>query len=322
MKALLLKSNNQWPSPTEMDVPDNQNKVLVKLNASALNHRDVWISRGLYAGIRYPVILGSDGAGVYHDKRVLINPSHGWGDDESFQDKSYRILGMPENGTFAEWLSVDKSYIHEIPGHLNDLEAAALPLAGLTAFRALFTRAQLKKSDRVFVNGIGGGVAQFALLFALANGNEVFVSSGNEEKIEKAIRLGAAGGINYTGKNWGKELLKVSLDGFDVLVDGAGGSGFENLLRICNPGARIAVYGGTQGAISQLNTQQLFWKQISLLGSTMGSERDFQEMLNFVDRYQISPVIDSVYSLEQAGEAFTRMQEGKQFGKIVFDHNK
>jgi NADPH:quinone reductase-like Zn-dependent oxidoreductase len=320
MKALVLKAKGQLPVYEDVADPDPKGKVLVTLKASALNHRDVWITRGLYPGLRFPIIPGSDGAGLMDGKPVLINPSHAWGENERYQGTSYRILGLPEDGTFAEQIAVHRDYLHEIPTHLSFEEAASLPLAGLTAYRALVSRAKVSTADRVFINGIGGGVAMFAFQFALAMGCKVYVSSGIERKIDKAIEMGAAGGINYKKGDWAKTLLEEAGSGFDVIIDGAGGQGFGNLIKIANPGARIAIYGGTMGAIEKLNTQQLFWKQLSILGSTMGSPADFKLMLDFVAKKEIHPVIDKVFDLADGSSGFTRMDEGQQLGKIVFSH--
>jgi zinc-binding alcohol dehydrogenase/oxidoreductase len=319
MKALVLKKTDTYPHLREIELKQSQQKVKVKVKAAALNHRDVWICKGMYPGIQYPIILGSDGAGEYDGKKVLINPSHQWGEHEYYQEASYMILGLPENGTFAEYLHVEEKYIHDIPGHLDYTQAAALPLAGLTAYRALFSRARLQGGERVFINGIGGGVALFAFQFALAHGAEVWVSSGSQEKMDRALSEGAKGAVNYRSEDWSKSVVKQCGHGFDVIIDGAGGAGFHHLMRLANPGTRIAVYGGTRGAIPQLNTQQLFWKQISILGSTMGSEKDFAAMLDFVSQYKIVPFIDSIYPLRESKQAFERMDKGAQFGKIVFN---
>ncbi|MCB0531426.1 MAG: zinc-binding dehydrogenase, partial [Saprospiraceae bacterium] len=189
-------------------------------------------------------------------------------------------------------------------------------LAGLTAYRVLFSRCQLKAGERVLITGVGGGVALMTMQFAMAAGAEVFVTSGSDDKLAKARKMGAQGGVNYRQTDWDKQ-LKTSIGGFDVLIDSAGGDGFSALLPLCNPGARIGVYGGTLGKVNGLSPQILFWKQISILGSTMGTLEEFGAMLEFVTRHKIVPVVDSVFRLEEGNRALRRMAETDQFGKIV-----
>jgi NADPH:quinone reductase-like Zn-dependent oxidoreductase len=291
-------------------------EVLVRLHAAALNRRDWWITQGQYPKIQFPVILGSDGAGEYRSKPVVINPSLDWGDDPRFQGKSYRVLGLPDNGTLAEFIRVPRSNIAPKPEHLTWEQAAALPLAGLTAYRALFTRCRLRAGERVLISGVGGGVALMAMQFALAAGAEVFATSGSAEKIEKAVMLGAKGGANYQEEGWDKR-LKAEVGGFDVVIDSAGGDGFAALLGLCNPGARIGVYGGSLGKINGLSPQILFWKQISILGSTMGTNVEFRKMLAFVAKFNIVPVVDSIFPLADGNAALKRIEAGGQFGKVV-----
>ncbi|HNE29330.1 MAG TPA: zinc-binding dehydrogenase [Saprospiraceae bacterium] len=317
MKALVLNTLHQGLDYQEMPAPHaGKQEALVHVRAAALNHRDLFITQGLYAGIKFPTILGSDGAGEYRGKAVVIDPSLDWGNDPSAQGRSFKVLGMPDDGTFAAQIAVVRSNVHPKPEHLNWEQAAALPLAGVTAWRALFTRCQLKAGERVLITGIGGGVALTALQMAVAAGAEVFVSSGSDEKIAKAVALGAKGGANYRLADWDKT-LKKDAGGFDVVIDSAGGDGFGALLGLCNPGARIGVYGGTLGKINGLSPQPLFWKQVSILGSTMGTRLDFRRMLAFVSKHEIVPVIDSVFALSDGNEALKKMERGDQFGKIV-----
>lgn len=318
MKALHLKSNGENPVYEEFYFEPNNEKVDVKMLASALNHRDLWIIKGQYAGLKYPIVLGSDGVGIYADKRVIINPSHNWGLNENFQGSDYKILGLPDHGTMAESCFVDKKYLYDAPNHLSDAEAAALPLAGLTAYRALFVQGKAKKAQKILISGIGGGVALFALQFALANSMEVFVTSGSEEKLQKAVKLGAIAGYIYNSDSWDSELYKYT-GGIDLVIDGAGGEGFHKFAKVLKPGGKIVIYGGTQGKINNLIPQTIFWKQISITGSTMGSESDFKNMLDFVNSHKIKPVIDSVHKIEEHKAAFARMDSGTQFGKIVME---
>lgn len=329
MKALVLTSKEdgvvfQPDYPTPAPGPG---EVLVKIRAAALNHRDVWITKGMYAGIKYPTVLGSDGVGDIvgvgegvdaglTGQTVILNPNVGWGDNERHQLRSYSILGLPKDGTLAEYVVVGADRVRAKPGHLLIEQAAALPLAGMTAYRALFGRAGLQPHEKVLINGVGGGVALFAMQFAVAAGAQVYVTSGSEEKIARAVAMGAKAGANYREEGWHKAFAKAHGE-MDVIIDSAGGNGFAALVDILAFGGRIAFYGGGQGNINNLNPQKLFWKQGSILGSTMGSDREFAAMVDFVEKHGIVPVVDSVYALEDGKSAFAHMANGAQFGKIV-----
>ncbi len=319
MKALKLNQTNHPFVLSEVEAPSpfGKNKV-VSIKAAALNHRDLWIQQGQYAGIKTPIILGSDGAGIWNRKKVIILPSLNWSQQSPFPPKNFKILGLPDDGTFAEKVLVPEKNIFPMPKHLSFAQAAALPLAGLTAYRVLFSRCQLKKKDSVLISGIGGGVALMAFQFAVANGNEVWVTSSSKTKIKKAIQLGAKGGILYSDGDWHKKLLKKA-GGFDVIIDSAAGDGFGQLIKVANSGARIGIYGGTRGKMNGIIPQMVFWKQLSILGSTMGSRQEFAKMLQFVQKYKIVPVIDQVYKLKDGNKAFQKMASGKQFGKLVLE---
>lgn len=319
MKALVLNALHQPLSYEEVPNPTPaKDEGVVTLHSAALNHRDLFITQGLYSGIKFPCIFGSDGAGEWRSKRVVLYPALQWGDHPDFQGKNFRVLGMPDDGTFAAQIRLPKANIFPMPEHLSWEQAAALPLAGLTAWRALFTRCRLKKGEKVLIAGIGGGVALMAMQLALAAGAEIFVTSSSIEKINKAINLGAKGGANYTEEGWDKR-LKQETGGFDIIIDSAAGDGFAAFPALCNPGARIGVYGGSLGKINGLSMQPVFWKQISILGSTMGSPREFKAMLAFVARNEIVPIVDSVFPLSEGNKAFEKMEKGEQFGKIVLE---
>ncbi|MBX7243790.1 MAG: zinc-binding dehydrogenase [Bacteroidia bacterium] len=332
MKANILTGKNQPLIFQETETPGcKAGEVLVHLHASAFNRRDYWIQQGQYAGLKYPVIPGSDGSGVIvktgegvnsalEGTSVIINPGFLWGESESAQSPTrFRILGMPDNGTFAEYVSVPVEYTFERPSHLTHLQAAALPLAGVTAYRTLFSRANLTSGEKVLITGIGGGVALFTLQFALAAGAEVWVTSGSEEKIEKAKKLGAKSGVSYRNPEWAKSLL-TEAGNFDVIIDSAGGEGFPDLLNLAAFGGRIAIYGGTKGSFAALSPQKIFWKQLSILGSTMGSPEDFRNMTAFVSTHKIIPVIDTELPLSDANEGMNRLAQNTQFGKIILNH--
>lgn len=302
-------------------------EVVVQLKAAALNHRDVWIKSGQYAGLKFPVIPGSDGAGIVVEvgagvdpkwlgREVILNPSLDWGHHERAQEPRFSILGMPKDGTLAEMIHIPATQLALKPAHLSWEEAAALPLAGLTAYRALFSRANLQAHEKILINGIGAGTAMIALQFAVAAGAVPFVTSSSPEKLLKASQLGARHGTLYTHGQWAKE-FEAHYGEFDVIVDSAGGPGFGDLVDIAAPGGRIVFFGATRGNPPELATRKVFWKQLSLLGTTMGSPSDFQAMTEFVTTKGIHPVVSSVFPLDRVAEAFDLMERGGQCGKIV-----
>ena len=329
MKGIVLQ-RKQAAKIQLLDLPKpacGPGEVLIKIKAAALNHRDEWCRKGLYPNLKDGVVLGSDGAGIVEEvgagvdssllgNEVIINAAKNWGSNEKAQAKEFEILGMPSHGTLAEYIAVPADRIHAKPMHLNWEEAAALPLAGLTAYRALVVKGQVQVGDQVLVTGIGGGVAQFAAQFALALGAKVFVSSSAPEKIAQAIDQGATAGFNYTQANWSAAALQQT-GGMNLVIDGASGDTLSNLMEVCKPGARIVFYGATRGNPGQLEARKLFWNQLQLIGSTMGSDADFLQMLQLVEKFKIKPVVDQCYPFSQAEAAFDRMKEGKQFGKIT-----
>ncbi|MBI2813485.1 MAG: zinc-binding dehydrogenase [Opitutae bacterium] len=328
MKATVLTAVK---SPLETcEAPDlvaAPGQAVVRLKAAALNHRDLWTQLGLYPNIRLPITLGSDGAGVVTSvgspadqswvrREVIINPSLDWGDDPRAQGPAYRILGLPDHGTFAEQVSIPVANLAPKPAHLTWEQAAALPLAGLTAWRALFTRAQLKAGERVLVTGVGGGAALFALQFAVAAGAEVWVTSGSADKRARAQTLGVRGGVNYRDADWAEALQKAA-GRFDAIVDSAGGDGFAKLIDLTAPGGRLVFFGATTGNPKALDLRKCFFRQINLLGTTMGSPADFAGMTRFVETHRIVPVVDKVFPLDRADAALRHMEAGAQFGKLV-----
>lgn len=319
-KGKIELKSKEIPRPPE-------GQVRIQIKAAALNHRDEWARKGLYPNLKEGVTLGSDGAGIvvtlgpgvdesWLGKEVLINPANNWGDNQRAQGKNFEILGMPKNGTFAEYINSPIDRVHEKPKFLSWEEAAALPLAGLTAYRALFYHGEAKSTDKILITGFGGGVAQFAAQFALAIGATTAVTSSKFGKFIKAENLGIKHIYNYKEKAWVKKAI-FDLGGFDVIIDSAAGKSFSDLLKLTKPGGSIVFYGATTGNIPELDTRKVFWNQIQIKGSTMGSDQDFLDMLAFVEKYKIKPIIDAVYSLENALDAFERMKLGLQMGKLI-----
>lgn len=336
MKAIQLSETHQPVQLIDVPTPTpGSDEVLIQLRAAALNHRDVFVQQGLYPGMKLPSILGSDGAGVITEtgsaidtlqvgQEVIINPGLYWGDNLRFYGPNFRILGMPDAGTFAEYVTVSARYVHSKPAHLSFEQAAAIPLTSLTAWRALFSRGRLnpdQSTERVLITGIGGGAALSALQFAVATGAEVWVTSGSDEKIQRAVELGAKGGVNYKQADWLKQLMTQTGGGragyFDVIIDSAGGPGFAKLIDAAASGGRIVFYGGTTGNITDIAPPKVFFKQLDILGTTMGSEQEFATMLAFINNHRIVPVVDTVLPLAETEQALRRMETGKQFGKIV-----
>jgi zinc-binding alcohol dehydrogenase/oxidoreductase len=331
MKAMVLR---EFGGPEKLryeevsDPTPGPGEVLIRLRTAALNRRDYFITHNQYPGVTLPTILGSDGAGeiaalgdgvdgLQIGQEVIINPSLDWGDNPRVSGPDFTILGSPKDGTYAEKIVVPAENVFPKPKHLSWEEAAAIPLAGLTAYRALVTRGRLREGEVVVVPGIGGGVATFLLLIASALGARVFVTSSSDEKLRRAIELGAAGGVNSSDENWAKELQKAIGGGADLCVDSIGGEVFPQLVRLTKPGGRIVTFGATRGPVPQLVMPFIFLKQLDILGSTMGNNEEFRQMVNLFEKHRIRPVLDRSYPLEQAAEALNRMKEGHQFGKII-----
>ncbi|MEO7425360.1 MAG: zinc-binding dehydrogenase [Fibrobacteria bacterium] len=326
--ALVLEAAGAPLRIKQMRLPSlKAGEAAVRVRAASVNHRDLWIHKGQYAGLDFPLVLGSDGAGVVEKlgpgtdagwlgRNVVINPSLDWGPSQAAQGKDFRILGLPDPGTFSEYVVAPAANLAAMPAHLSFEEAAALPLAGTTAFRALFSRGRIQAGEKLLITGIGGGVALFLLRFALAAKAKVHVTSGSEDKLRRAVELGAEGGVNYRGEKW-SELLAEKAGAFDCIIDSAGGPDFPKLCDLSRAGGRLVFFGATAGNPKDLPLRKVFWRQLDLLGTTMGSPQDFADMIRFVDREKLRPVIDGVYAFDQADEALRRMDSSGQFGKLI-----
>jgi len=303
-------------------------EMLVKVHFAAFNRRDVFITQGLYPGIVFPVIPGSDGCGVVAahgpgavgpavGASVVINPMLRWGEDPRIWNSDSTLLGMPRHGTFAEYVTVPAENVHPKPARLSEEQAAAIPLGGLTAYRAVFTRGECTKDDVVLLPGIGGGVQTLALLFAKSAGARVIVTSSSDAKLERAKAIGADVAINYkTSENWSKDVRAASGGGPTLIVDSVGGETFSKALDIARPGARVVTYGGTTGD-AKIRPFSIFWKQLDILGTSMGSPADFAAMLKLFTGTTIEPAIDEIVPLADVPAAAQRVLDGEQFGKVV-----
>ena len=311
-------------------------EVLIKLKAASLNHLDIWVRQGI-PGIKveFPHILGSDGAGVVEEAgqevknvkagdKVLLNPGISCNTCEfcSAGEHSlcpaFHLLGEHVNGTYAEYVKAPFENVHRIPGNLSFEEAAAFPLVFLTAWRMLISKARLLPGETILILGIGGGVSSAALRIAKHTGARVIVTSGDNNKIEKAKQLGADIAINYNKKDFAKEIRNLTQKrGVDVLLDNIGSVTWIKSLSSLARGGRLVTCGATTGANPQTDIQRIFWNQISVLGSTMGNRKEFLQILNLFEVNNLKPVIDSVFLLKDFREAQKKMEEKKQFGKIV-----
>jgi zinc-binding alcohol dehydrogenase/oxidoreductase len=297
-------------------------EVLVRLRASALNHLDVWIRKGL-PSVPKPRILGADGAGVVEalgegvagfelGERVVLNPGIETGNGR------IHVIGEHGDGTNAELIAVPATNVHPIPGELSFEEAAAFPLVFETAYRMLVTRAGLREGEWVLAWGIGGGVSTAALAIAKALGARVLVTSSSDAKLKRARELGADATVNHSTDDV-KAAVQEATDGhgIDVVVENVGEATWATSLQVAAPGGRITVCGATSGPNPPAALHRIWWKQLSILGSTMGTGEDFAGAYELVASGRALPVVDSVLPLEEIRAAHERLEAGEQLGKIV-----
>ena len=264
------------------------------------------------------MIAAAGASGWAPGSEVIINPSLGWGDREDAYGAGWSILGWPRDGTLAEAIVAPAENVYPKPAHLSFEQAAALPLAGLTAYRALVPRAALQAGERVLIHGIGGGVALLALQFALALGARVMVTSTSDDKLTRAAALGADFGVNSRSSDWVAAARDWSGGGgVDVVVDSIGGEYLARSLHALRHGGRLVTFGTTSDKHATIEVNEVYWRQLSILGASMGSPADFAAMLALVNAHGITPVVDSVWPLDEGCRAFERLARGEQFGKIV-----
>jgi NADPH:quinone reductase-like Zn-dependent oxidoreductase len=297
------------------EVPDPvpaPGEVLVRLHASALNHLDVWIRKGM-PSVPKPRILGADGAGIRVDtgERVVLNPG-------IETPKGIHVIGEHADGTNAELIAVPEANVHPIPGDLSFEEAAAFPLVFETAYRMLVTRACLQEGEWVFAWGIGSGVSTAALAIAKALGARVIVTSSSDAKLERARELGADLAVNHATEDVQAAVKEVTRGhGADVVVEHVGEATWKQSLNLAAHEGRITVCGATTGPNPPAQLHRVWWKQLSILGSTMGTAEDFAGAYELVASGRALPVVDQVFPLEEIRAAHERLEAGEQLGKIV-----
>lgn len=311
-------------------------EVVVAVRAAALNHLDIWVRNGMPGmAVALPHILGSDGAGVVAEvgagvtgvrvgEAVVINPSAGCGGcefcraGEESQCIRYGILGENRPGTFAEQVAVAADHVHPLPAGLSFTEAAAFPLVFLTAWRLLVTKGKIRAGQDVLIHGIGGGVASAALLIARLHGCRTLVTSSSPQKLAKARELGADFTVNYRQEDVAEAVTRFTgKRGVDVVLDTVGAATWRTSLETVRKGGRIVTCGATSGPHPETDIQRIFWKQLTICGSTMGTPEEFRQLWRTFDQGRLRPLIDTVYPLAQIGEAQARMERGEQFGKLV-----
>jgi NADPH:quinone reductase-like Zn-dependent oxidoreductase len=298
------------------DVPDpepREGEVLIELRAAALNHLDVWIRKGL-PSVPKPRILGADGAGIRADtgERVVINPGfdHGGG--------KIAVVGEHMDGTCAELIAVPEENIYPIPDGLSFEEAAAFPLVFETAYRMLVTKARLEAGETVLIWGIGSGVSTAALAIAKALGARAIVTSSSDEKLARAREFGADETVNHASEDVAARVKELTGGaGADVVVDHVGEATWKHTLNAARQEGRIVVCGATSGPNPPAALHRVWWKQLAILGSTMGTKADFEGAYDLIASGRARPVVDEVFPLAEIRAAHERLEAGAQLGKIV-----
>jgi NADPH:quinone reductase-like Zn-dependent oxidoreductase len=305
------------------DPPARPGWVTVALRASALNWHDVLVRQGRYRS-PLPHIIGADGAGVRTDtgEEVVVLPSLNWGDRDEAPGTGWEILGDHTPGTYAELVSVPADCLAAKPAGLSWAEAAALPLVGLTTYRALFTRGRLRSGESMLVVGAGGGIATMAIALAVAAGASITVTSSSPDTIERAVSSGARGGVLHREPEWPEHARAMSPNngGFDLILDPVGR--WNESVRGLRPGGRLVVLGANAADTAPMDVRNFYFGQFDLLGTTMGSSRDFAGLLNMFERCSVrAPVIDREFPLDRAADAHEHLERGRTFGKCVLMHD-
>ena len=314
MKAIRIHEDGGPEVLRYEDVADpepREGEVLIELRAASLNHLDIWIRKGL-PSVPKPRILGADGAGVLAgtDERVVINPA-------IVRDGKMHIVGETMDGTHAELIAVPREFVHPIPGDLSFEEAAAFPLVFLTAYRMLVPRAHLEAGEWVLIWGIGGGVATAALAIAKALGAQAVVTSSSDEKLARALELGADAAVNHESEDVVARVKELTGGGAHVVVDDVGEATWRRTLDAARPEGRVVVCGATTGPNPPAALHRVWWKQLSILGSSMGTPDDFESVYELVAAGKAHPTVDRVFPLAEARAAHERLEAGEQLGKIV-----
>lgn len=314
MKAVRIHEDGGPDVLRYEDAPDpvpEPGEVLIRLRAASLNRLDLWIRKGL-PSVPKPRILGADGAGLDPDgRRVVINPGIEHGDRIS-------VVGEHMDGTYAELIAVPRSNIYPLPDDISFEDAASFPLVFETVYRMLVTRAGLREGEWILVWGVGSGIGTAALQLGKALGGRVLATSSSDAKLERATELGADAVVNHeTGDVVDAAREVTGGPGVDVVVEHVGEATWDTSLQAVRPHGRITVCGATTGPNPKAALHRIWWKQLTILGSTMGTREDFEGAYELVRSGKAKPIVDSVYPLADAAAAHERMESGEHFGKIV-----
>ena len=315
MKAVRIHEDGGPDVLRYEDAPDPEpgpDDVLVELRAASLNHLDLWVRKGL-PSVPKPRILGADGAGVVAgtDERVVINPGIDLGDGR------ITVVGEHSDGTHAELIAVPRAQVYPIPDDLSFEEAAAFPLVFETAYRMVVTKAGLAEDEWILIWGIGGGVATASLAIAKALGAHAVVTSSSDEKLARARELGADATVNHETEDVVAAVKELTGGGAHVVVETVGAETWATSLGVARPAGRICVCGATSGPNPPANLHRIWWKQLTIYGSTMGTRADFEAVYDLVASGRVKPVVDEVFPLAEAAAAHERLERGEQLGKIV-----
>ena len=296
-------------------------ELVVRLQAAALNWHDCLLRRGQYPHAPVPHVLGADGAGRLRDggEPVLILPSLRWGEDDRAPGRDWEILGDYSDGTYAELVCIPSENVRALPVGWTPSEGAALGLAGLTAFRALFTRGGLARGETVLILGAGGGVASIAIGLARMAAARVLVTTSSRAKLALARDIGAQDGVLYTDADWPMQIRSLTAEGVDLVLDSVG-STIEDAMSTLRAGGRLVSIGATGAARAEIDLRRLYFGQWSLLGSTMGSPRDFDRLLHLLaENPTWRPRVDRSFALDEAAAAHAAMERHEHTGKLVLE---
>ncbi|GEM01197.1 zinc-binding alcohol dehydrogenase/oxidoreductase [Halolactibacillus halophilus] len=326
MKAIVDANKETTLMEIEANTPTGH-EVEVKILYAGLNRRDLMI-RLRRGDETAPIALGSDGVGIVTrvgeavtrfniGETVIVNPGLHWQDCTIASPDTLEIVGYPHHGTFRDYYIQDETYFERKPAHLTNVEASVLALSALTAYRAVFTKGQLKSDETIFIPGGSSGVSTYIITFAKAIGARVLTTSRDKDKLANLKALGADVTL-LTDDDWEEALQNETID---CVIDSIGQKTFDRSLAVLKKGGRLVTFGATTDDVVSFNVRQFFYNQQTILGSTMGSREELRAMLAFIEDKRIHPIVDTIFNYTEYDEAFNYIKESKQLGKIALKFN-